>query len=92
MALAASKGNLYALQLLLHYGADPRLRDYRGTSPLKCAFEAKRYDIISALATAGADVEETCLVSGVGSVSVLIPWNASFGLGKGATTMIFNDA
>ena len=63
MALAASKGNLYALQLLLHYGADPNLKDFRGTSPLRCAFEAKQYDIIPALAVSGANVKETCLVS-----------------------------
>lgn len=65
LALAASKGNLYTLQLLLHYGANSNLKDFRNTSPLKCAFEAKRYDIIPALATAGAYVDETCLVSQV---------------------------
>ncbi|KAM3182553.1 hypothetical protein ACTXT7_012124 [Hymenolepis weldensis] len=63
LALSASKGNLYALQLLLHFGANPNLKDLRKISPLKCAFEAKRYDIIPALATAGADVDETCLIA-----------------------------
>jgi ankyrin repeat protein len=56
LLIAAARGDLTMIRLLLKYGASPRVWDLRPYTPLHFAVESSRLDIVDLLLKAGADV------------------------------------